>query len=430
MRHDILVGDNRRLKLMLTCIFLFSFLSTSFAASLPKSEALKQIKKNNPDKIVTNVCFQQSSYPCYFFYNFDKSVYQKISDAGLGTLVYNPYASGNCVESFTAKGNAYLSAQDKGECRDIYIGAVKNINITGIRSSNSSAEVEYAVELTSDSPFSKVLLDGNKIKGSASFDKYDDGWRYSQTRLQGPYSFKKIEIPKKAPMPSANNPDIVNICKKYGVNKNIFTTGDDDGSIIISNGKKIKPSDIKWINIVEGESIDYPLNNNIKIKLDSFNLDTVNNKQFFVAKYTVTNGGKTSKLLSLAGGGMGFPAKVGNCYFINSSYGVIDGSGISLQSVDKSNGKKSAISIKQNEAFNLENGASIKIIESTSTIQNFMPEYSGPAARIEYTGPDGNNNTFMILKNKPELSPKELPYEFILDSLGNKVYVGLQSYCN
>ena len=57
MRNDIWIGKKHRLKLILTCIFIFSFFSTSLAASLPKSEALKQIKKNNADKVVTNSTF-------------------------------------------------------------------------------------------------------------------------------------------------------------------------------------------------------------------------------------------------------------------------------------------------------------------------------------------------------------------------------------
>jgi hypothetical protein len=179
---------------ILIVVFLFLSLSiATHAGQLPKNEAIKQIKQKNSDVVVIVTCFEQSSFPGYSFYNLDNDTVKKICDNGLGTLLYRPLDSRNVIKRFSGEGSKYLgdrqSNDPKEPCKEIQLAKISKINISGIRSFDTAASVEFEFELNIHSPFGKILLKNNKITGTATFDKYDDGWRFSSANLEKPFQF-------------------------------------------------------------------------------------------------------------------------------------------------------------------------------------------------------------------------------------------------
>ncbi len=75
----------------------------------------------------------------------------------------------------------------------------------------------------------------------------------------------------------------------------------------------------------------------------------------------------------------------------------------------------------------LKSGATFKLLEATQEVRQFMPEFSGPAARVEVTFKGKAPQTYIILKNYPEINAQrgdELIFNY--EGSNAKMYTGLQ----
>ncbi|BCS55094.1 cytochrome c biogenesis protein ResB [Geobacter sp. SVR] len=114
--------------------------------------------------------------------------------------------------------------------------------------------------------------------------------------------------------------------------------------------------------------------------------------------------------------------------FYQSSYGQSnEGSEHSLTVTARSGGNEQHITMHEGEQVPLKDGSTLKLLESTQEVRQFMPEYSGPAARIELTPRGKAPQTFIVMKNFPDLSAQRGD-ELIVHYEGTdaKMYTGLQ----
>ena len=91
--------------------------------------------------------------------------------------------------------------------------------------------------------------------------------------------------------------------------------------------------------------------------------------------------------------------------FYQSSYGqASEGSDHFFNMQPRSGGAVNKFSVREGAVTVLKDGSSFKLLESTQEVRQFMPGFTGPAARIEVTFKSKTPQTFIVLKNYPEMN--------------------------
>lgn len=141
-------------------------------------------------------------YPRYITKNFqlnDFSLSPRIpnelklaSERGLATYKYiAPGTSGyGCYGKLTTPGNQYCIGNISNEFVMMAAAKVEFFKVTGIREipAMNSAEVEYTEKITEITPLGKIYNDlalGQTYNSTATFIKYNDGWRLKELNASG-----------------------------------------------------------------------------------------------------------------------------------------------------------------------------------------------------------------------------------------------------
>jgi len=114
--------------------------------------------------------------------------------------------------------------------------------------------------------------------------------------------------------------------------------------------------------------------------------------------------------------------------FYQSSYGQAGEGAVQRFTVrDKKGGAPSSLVVRGGERAPLPGGGFLTVVDTTQEVRNFMPQFSGPAAKVELTSPSGNTESFVLLKNFPDFD-RQRNGDLILTYEGGdeKYYTGLQ----
>lgn len=114
--------------------------------------------------------------------------------------------------------------------------------------------------------------------------------------------------------------------------------------------------------------------------------------------------------------------------FYQSSYGqATEGSDHFFTATAKSGGAAESITLREGGSTTLKDGSTFKLLEATSEVRQFMPEFSGPAARVEVSRKGMPPQTFIVLKNHPEVNAaRGDDILFNYNGTNAKMYTGLQ----
>jgi len=114
--------------------------------------------------------------------------------------------------------------------------------------------------------------------------------------------------------------------------------------------------------------------------------------------------------------------------FYQSSYGQAnEGSEHFISMKPRSGGATEKFAIRVGEQITLKNGTTFKLLEVAEEVRQFMPEFSGPAARVEVGYKGKTPQTFVVLKNYPEMNAQRGDdIIFGYEGTNARMYTGLQ----
>jgi cytochrome c biogenesis protein len=114
--------------------------------------------------------------------------------------------------------------------------------------------------------------------------------------------------------------------------------------------------------------------------------------------------------------------------FYQSSFGqASESSDHTFSAKSRSGGPSEQFTLLEGQAITLKDGTSFKLLETSPDISQFMPGFSGPAARVEVTTKGKEAQTFIVLKNYPEVNAQrgdDLLFQY--EGSNAKMYTGLQ----
>ena len=113
--------------------------------------------------------------------------------------------------------------------------------------------------------------------------------------------------------------------------------------------------------------------------------------------------------------------------FYQSSYGPASEGSFYLTVRGKQTGAPVKITASKGEPTPVPGGGSIQIMEATQDIRPFMPQFSGPAVRIQYTPPSGPSEFIILIRNVPNFDLQRGGSQvFTYEGGEEKYYTGLQ----
>jgi cytochrome c biogenesis protein len=183
------------------------------------------------------------------------------------------------------------------------------------------------------------------------------------------------------------------------------------------------------VNSIEGRNGNQiPLG--FEVFCEKFNLTLYNNgaPKEFRSTLTVLENGKPVPGYSQVKVIVNDPLTYKGITFYQSSYGQAnEGSEHSFFVKPRSGGTADKFAVREGAVINLKDGTSFKLLESTQEVRQFMPGFTGPAARIEVTFKGKAPQTFIVLKNYPEMNAQRGD-DLIFDYEGTnaRMYTGLQ----
>jgi cytochrome c biogenesis protein len=114
--------------------------------------------------------------------------------------------------------------------------------------------------------------------------------------------------------------------------------------------------------------------------------------------------------------------------FYQSSYGQADEGGEHYLTLTPRSGTGSRrLTLHEGETVSLGDGTSVKLLETTQEVRQFIPELNGPAARIEVTSRGGAPQVFEVFRDHPEINAQrgdELIFGY--EGSNARMYTGLQ----
>ena len=114
--------------------------------------------------------------------------------------------------------------------------------------------------------------------------------------------------------------------------------------------------------------------------------------------------------------------------FYQSSYGQANESSEHYISMTpRAGGTTDKFAIHEGEQITLKDGTTFKLLEVAQEVRQFMPEFSGPAARVEVGFKGKVPQTFIVLKNFPEMNAQRGDdITFGYEGTNARMYTGLQ----
>jgi len=114
--------------------------------------------------------------------------------------------------------------------------------------------------------------------------------------------------------------------------------------------------------------------------------------------------------------------------FYQSSYGPATEGGTFYFTVrERKGGAPVKVAARAGASVQLPGGRSMHVVESTQDVRPFVPQMSGPAARIEVHAPGKQAESFIVFRNYPDVDEQrggDLIFSF--DGSDEKFYTGLQ----
>lgn len=114
--------------------------------------------------------------------------------------------------------------------------------------------------------------------------------------------------------------------------------------------------------------------------------------------------------------------------FYQSSYGqASEGGEHYFTMTSRNGGAPERFALQNGESLTFKDGTTFKLLDATPEVRQFMPEFAGPAARIEVTFKGKTPQTFIVLKNYPEINAQrgdELTFNY--EGSNARMYTGLQ----
>jgi cytochrome c biogenesis protein len=114
--------------------------------------------------------------------------------------------------------------------------------------------------------------------------------------------------------------------------------------------------------------------------------------------------------------------------FYQASYGQTGGGGVFHFTVrERKGGAPVPLTVRQGERVSLPGGGTMQVLEATQEVRSILPQFSGPAARIEVTSPGGSSQPFVVFRNYPEFDTERGGnLIFTYEGADEKYYTGLQ----
>lgn len=191
-----------------------------------------------------------------------------------------------------------------------------------------------------------------------------------------------------------------------------------------------------FVNIVEGTSVDTvftqkekPIKLGFAVRCESFGVTYYNTgaPKEFKSILTVLENGQPVKGYEKIPVIVNDPLSYKGITFYQSSYGQ-SGEGSAYHfNVSRRGGSATHLDIAKGEQVTLSNGAKLEVLEATQDVRQFMPEFSGPAAKVRLTMPGKAPESFIVFKNHPEIEDQRNG-ELVIHYAGadEKLYTGLQ----
>ncbi|MBC8018492.1 MAG: cytochrome c biogenesis protein ResB [Verrucomicrobia bacterium] len=192
-----------------------------------------------------------------------------------------------------------------------------------------------------------------------------------------------------------------------------------------------------FVNILEGQSISkVVISSGKEIDLGY----TLQLEQFSVEKYQTGAPKEFKSILTVLENGkpvpdytnvkviVNDPLTYKSITFYQSSYGQAnEDSEHYITMKPRTGGATEKFAIRSGGQISLKDGTTFKLLEVAEEVSQFMPEFSGPAARVEVTYKGKAPQTFIVLKNYPEMNAQrgdEIIFGY--EGTNARMYTGLQ----
>lgn len=192
-----------------------------------------------------------------------------------------------------------------------------------------------------------------------------------------------------------------------------------------------------FVNIVEGESVGTFMSRSgretelgFTLRCDQFTVSTYDSgaPKEFKSILTVLENGVAVPAYTHARVIVNDPLTYKGFTFYQSSYGQADEGGEHYLTLTPRSGTGSRrLTLHEGETVSLGDGTSLKLLETTQEVRQFIPELNGPAARIEVTSRGGAPRVFEVFRNHPEINAQrgdELIFGY--EGSNARMYTGLQ----
>ena len=192
-----------------------------------------------------------------------------------------------------------------------------------------------------------------------------------------------------------------------------------------------------FVTIVEGSSVSSIESRNgqqiplgFDLRCDQFNVTFYNtgSPKEFKSILTVLENGQPVKDYTNVRVVVNDPLTYKGFTFYQSSYGqATEGGEHYFTATPRSGGAPEQFALSEGGVATFKDGTVVKLLEATPEVRQFMPDFSGPAARIEVTFKGKSPQTFIVLKNYPEINAQRndaLTFNYLGSNA--KMYTGLQ----
>jgi cytochrome c biogenesis protein len=192
-----------------------------------------------------------------------------------------------------------------------------------------------------------------------------------------------------------------------------------------------------FTNIVEGSGVSSIQSQNgtqiplgFEVFCENFTLTLYNtgSPKEFKSTLTILENGKPVPGYSKVKVIVNDPLSYKGITFYQSSYGqASEGSEHFFSIKPRSGGAPDKFAIHEGAAMTLKDGSAFRLLETTQEVRQFMPGFSGPAARVEVTFKGKAPQTFIVLKNYPEMNAQrgdDLIFNY--EGTNARMFTGLQ----
>jgi cytochrome c biogenesis protein len=192
-----------------------------------------------------------------------------------------------------------------------------------------------------------------------------------------------------------------------------------------------------FVNIMEGQSISKVVISSGKeidlgysLRLEQFSVEKYQTgaPKEFKSILTVLENGKPVTDYTNVKVIVNDPLTYKSITFYQSSYGQAnEDSEHYITMKPRTGGLTEKFAIRAGGQISLKDGATFKLLEVAEEVRQFMPEFSGPAARVEVTYKGKAPQTFIVLKNYPEMNAQrgdEIIFGY--EGTNARMYTGLQ----